>query len=72
MSKKATKKTVNRKPYDGNDAKVIANIFAPGYPPQEFTFTVANIKGNATAPKRRPVDVAGAIMGGLRRFGRVS
>ena len=68
----ATKKTVKRKPYDGNNAKVIVNIFAPDYEPQEFTFTVSNVKGNAVLNKRAPADIAGTIMGSLRRFGSVS
>ena len=73
MSKKiATKKAVKRKPYEGNDAKVILNIFTPDYEPQEYTFTIKNIKGNSSFNKRSPVKIAGAMMGGARRFGSIS
>lgn len=63
-------KTV-RKPYEGNDAKVVVNIFGPDYPPQEFTFTIPNIRGAAVLPARRPVDIAGAVLGGLKgKYGK--
>lgn len=60
-----------RQPYQGNDAKVVVNIFAPDYEPQEFTLTIPNIRGNAVLPNRRAVDIAGAILGGLRaKYGK--
>lgn len=62
-AKKAEKQT---KTYEGNDAVVVINVFAPDFPPQEFTVKVANIRGNAVSPERSPAKVAGAAIGGLR------
>lgn len=68
---KQNKPKTKREPYAGLDAKVVVNIFAPDCEPQEFTFTVPNIRGNASLPERTPVKIAGAVMGGLAsKYGR--
>lgn len=72
--KKAAKKQEKQtKHYEGNDAIVVINVFAPDYPPQEFTTKIANIRGNAVLPERTPAKVASAVNGGLAsKFGQGS
>ena len=51
---------------EGADARVRVMIYSPDHPAEEFTFTIPNIRGCTGMWTRKPVDIAGVVLAGLR------
>lgn len=55
-----------RQPVEGNDAKILIDLFIPGHKPIRGEINIPGIVGQATAANRTPESVYSAIIYGLR------
>jgi len=59
-----------RKIVDGDDARVVINVFSPDHEPEQFSYTIKNIRGNSSHVTREPRNIMSSIVSGIvRKFG---
>jgi hypothetical protein len=67
---KSPRENIPRTPpkvFEGNDAIIKINLFAPDNTPVDYVVTIPNIRGSAVHNQRTPEKIIGNLISGLRR-----
>lgn len=60
-------KSGSKKPVEGTDVTIIADVFIPGHEPFQERLTLRNYTGNSLPPERTPVNFRTKLYGALRK-----